>query len=461
MGLDATAFGAFACELASPAVVAAQMLVAARLLAGGTEPREHHGARVAVVCACAAAVALVGTALSLQIQDRGTEASVASQAATFCLVPVVLMACILFCRRTTPWVALFYATAAQTMQNLASGVEGVVRISIFMPLGAEDSALLAVLLGIASALLVYTVCYLAFIRRITREGLADIEDRGMLLVMLIVVIVAVGFDLAIKVLALYDVPRTLLLALRGAHGFVCTFVLFCQYRMLYGKRLSAEVAETERMLADAQRHYELSRANIEAINLKCHDLKHQIRKLRKGGAAVSGEALDELEQAVGIYDAALHTGNEALDVILTEKALICEREHITLSTIADGAALSFMPAADLYSLFGNALDNAIEAVSALADRGHRSISLTVRERAGVVVMHVENYYQGALRFRNGLPETTKHGANGMRDTMNHGYGTRSMRLIAERYGGTLECRAKDGVFHLNVLIPLPANDERP
>ena len=430
MGLDATAFGAFACELASPAVVAAQMLVAARLLAGGTEPREHHGARVAVVCACAAAVALVGTALSLQIQDRGTEASVASQAATFCLVPVVLMACILFCRRTTPWVALFYATAAQTMQNLASGVEGVVRISIFMPLGAEDSALLAVLLGIASALLVYTVCYLAFIRRITREGLADIEDRGMLLVMLIVVIVAVGFDLAIKVLALYDVPRTLLLALRGAHGFVCTFVLFCQYRMLYGKRLSAEVAETERMLADAQRHYELSRANIEAINLKCHDLKHQIRKLRNGGAAVSGEALDE-------------------------------REHITLSTIADGAALSFMPAADLYSLFGNALDNAIEAVSALADRGHRSISLTVRERAGVVVMHVENYYQGALRFRNGLPETTKHGANGMRDTMNHGYGTRSMRLIAERYGGTLECRAKDGVFHLNVLIPLPANDERP
>lgn len=458
--MGTSALAQFACGLASPAVVVTQTLVATWLLSRGAEPRDHHAARMGIIAAIAAVVVLVGTALSLQIQDGGNGASVASQAVTFCLVPAALVAVILFCRRTSPWVALFYATAAQIMQNLVSGLEGVVRIVATGPMDAAGAAGFGILLGTVVATVVYAACYLAFIRRITREGLADIEDHGMLLVMLIVVVVAVGFDLAIKVLAFYDVPRTLLLALRGAHAAICAFVLFCQYEMLYGKRMSAEVAETERMLADAQRHYELSRANIEAINLKCHDLKHQIRELRDGGTVVSSEALDELERAVGIYDAALRTGNEALDVILTEKALVCERERITLSVIADGASLSFMPAADLYSLFGNALDNAIEAVSGLAERGRRSISLTVRKRMGVVVLHVENYFQGPLVFRDGLPETTKRGADGSRDALNHGYGTRSMRLIAERYGGTLECRAEDGVFHLNVLIPLPAKTEQ-
>lgn len=64
-------------------------------------------------------------------------------------------------------------------------------------------------------------------------------------------------------------------------------------------------------------------------------------------------------------------------------------------------------------------------------------------------MHVENYVAVAPRFTaGGLPETTKG------DRANHGFGTRSMRAIAERYGGTLTAGCEGGVFRLDVMIPL-------
>ena len=104
-----------------------------------------------------------------------------------------------------------------------------------------------------------------------------------------------------------------------------------------------------------------------------------------------------------------------------------------------------MAPADIYALFGNALDNAIEAVRGAK---RRSISLVVRRAMGVVSVSVENYYAPDAQpsFEDGLPQTTKA------DKANHGFGMRSMRAIAERYGGTLVARAEDGVFHLDIML---------
>ncbi len=69
---------------------------------------------------------------------------------------------------------------------------------------------------------------------------------------------------------------------------------------------------------------------------------------------VDPAALADVAREVDVYDAAVHTGNEALDTILTEKSLVCQREGITLTCVADGSALDFMAPADIYALFGNA-----------------------------------------------------------------------------------------------------------
>ena len=104
--------------------------------------------------------------------------------------------------------------------------------------------------------------------------------------------------------------------------------------------------------------------------------------------------------------------------------------------------------ARLGMLFGNALDNAIEAVAPLPE-GERTISLVVRRVAGVISIHVENPCSAEPTLRtDGLPETTKG------DRTNHGFGVRSMRLTVERYGGTLTTLAEGGRFHVNAIVPL-------
>ena len=75
---------------------------------------------------------------------------------------------------------------------------------------------------------------------------------------------------------------------------------------------------------------------------------------------------------------------------------------------------------------------------------------------GMVVIHLENNFEGSLTFFDGLPQTTKGDKN------YHGFGMRSMQMIAEKYRGTAAVLNKDGIFNLNITIPIPdAPGDRP
>ena len=226
-----------------------------------------------------------------------------------------------------------------------------------------------------------------------------------------------------------------------------SIVLWMEFELLYNKHLEQDVAVMQRVRSDEERQYQLSKDTIDAINVKCHDIRHQIRHLEEGGVAVEKGALEDLAQEVRIYDSKVKTGNDALDTILSEKRLLCEREGTRLTCIADGAALSGLSPADLYSLFGNLLDNAIEAVRRLDGAERRTISLVVSRRGDMAVIHEENYFDGDVRFEGGLPVSTKG------DPLNHGFGTRSMSQIVERYGGSMSMRAQGDRFGVTIVLP--------
>ena len=201
--------------------------------------------------------------------------------------------------------------------------------------------------------------------------------------------------------------------------------------VLEKRDLEQELQYINYNIAQMKQQYEISRDTIEQINVKCHDMRHRVRAML--GTQDAEEVEEELERAVRIYDANIRTGNKTLDVILTEKSLLCEKRGITLSCMADGEKLSFMREDDLYCLFGNIIDNAAEAVANLSDDEK--------------LIEEENYYGGDLTFEDGLPQTTKS------DKMYHGYGVRSIRLIARRYGGEATMSADGGIFSLKVLLP--------
>lgn len=151
------------------------------------------------------------------------------------------------------------------------------------------------------------------------------------------------------------------------------------------------------------------------------------------------------------YASIVHTGNEVLDVILTEKTLLCQTKQIQLTAMAQGEGLGFVKAHHLYALLGNAIDNAIEAVEQLPQE-QRIISLFVRSAGQLVHIHVENPCAGPVNMRGGLPLTSKA------DRDLHGFGMLSMRTIAEQYGGTLNVQVEDDVFSLDVMLCAPQEE---
>lgn len=411
--------------------------------------REKFWPRVGVTALCLLAAFGAIACINAAFGPFGPATGYGLQVLAFSLVLPALIAALTYLYDTSVWTAAFCATAGYTTQNLATGCAELASatalqngIDPMTPIFYHFSN--AICIGVVCVL-----CHLLFSRRLERHGLESMENHQMIAMMPVVSLVIIGFDVLIKSMSVWHIAFGYTLSLRALHGLLCIGLLWVEYQMLYRTHLEQERATTERLLAEHDRQLRLSRENVEAINIKCHDLRHQIRELAQGGAVASGEALADLAHDISIYDSSVKTGNEALDTILTEKRLLCESRMITLTCVADGSALGFMAAADIYALFGNALDNAIEAVTALDDQAKRSITLVARQAMGCASIHIENYCGDTPTFVDGLPQTSK------KDHSVHGIGVRSMRQTAERYGGTFSASADDGTFRLDIMIPLP------
>ncbi len=230
--------------------------------------------------------------------------------------------------------------------------------------------------------------------------------------------------------------------------FCCVLLLFILFDMFEQRWMQKQNMIMLQLLKQEQRHHQMAVANVEVINRKCHDLKHQISALRQmEDPGEKEESIRELERAVLIYDSFAKTGSRELDLLLAEKWLLCEERGIKLQYMVDGQRLKFLRTEDLYSLFGNAIDNAVESVSQFADSEQKMITLRVASRANCLVVHIENPCPVPVKFNGGMPATTKANQD------YHGYGMRSMRYITEKYGGTFTASYQDGLFSLDLLFP--------
>ena len=200
-------------------------------------------------------------------------------------------------------------------------------------------------------------------------------------------------------------------------------------------------------ISNKMRYYEMSHDGIVSLQTKCHDLKHQIAAIRsEAGKAKFDEYLNELEDSINEYSTVIECGNQTVDIVLTEKNILCYSAHVKFSYMIDGSLFSFLTEREIYSLFGNALDNALEAVSKIEDPARRMITLKSNTRGDLVVLQVENTFAGEMSLsEDALPQTTKNGSG-------HGFGLRSISRIAEKHGGMMSLRAENGVFKLSVVM---------
>ena len=196
------------------------------------------------------------------------------------------------------------------------------------------------------------------------------------------------------------------------------------------------------------KNYQLSKENIDMVNRKYHDLKHQINLLKtQAYVGKSTSYLEKMEREIRVYETQNKTGNQILDAVLTNKAMICQNKEIELKFIVDGGALSFMEDMDVSALFGNMLDNAIESAEKQQEKQKRLIWLYVTKEKQFVRIRTENYCDEKIRFKNGMPVTTK------KDRRLHGYGMKSIKSTVEKYHGSVVAAQENNWFELKILLP--------
>ena len=184
------------------------------------------------------------------------------------------------------------------------------------------------------------------------------------------------------------------------------------------------------------------------MHVKYHDLKHQITALRmETDEEKRKKWLDAMEEEVSAFEMINKTGNQVLDTILAAKLFHCRKNRIQVTCVADGKLLDFMHVMDICSIFGNALDNAIEHVIMIPEEEKRLIHLSVSAKKNFVFIKIENYCETEIKKNeHSFITTTKT------DKQNHGFGLRSICAAAEKDGGSVNFDQIQNWFELIILL---------
>ena len=238
-----------------------------------------------------------------------------------------------------------------------------------------------------------------------------------------------------------------LLYVRTLVDFGGIMILLTQLGRAYEMAIRTESDAISKLFYKQYEQYKLAVDNSELLRKEIHDMKHYVMALKdEDDPERRAEVLADMELTIAVQEAFMNTGNQVLDVILTTKSLQCENKGITLNAMVDGDILTNIHVKDLCSLFGNILDNAIEATQLVEDTEKRLITLNVHKKNSFIVVTCENYSENHLGAIGNLPSTTK------KDKIHHGYGLKSIKQVAEKYGGAMTISENDGWFCVKVLL---------
>lgn len=222
------------------------------------------------------------------------------------------------------------------------------------------------------------------------------------------------------------------------------FILFLFYRISY-------IRQEEHMLkylhSEKEKQYVQSKQTIDIIHQKCHDLKRQIQALRFSEDSEREKLYQETQNTADFFNYVVKTDNEMLNTILTEKGLLCHSKNIRLTCTVSGGCFNKISVVDLYTIFSNALDNAIECVENYAEEEKRIITVHISQIGAMNNIMIDNYFEGELHYMNGQIMTSKS------DKAYHGFGLKSIRSLVKKYCGETRISCNNHTFSLQIMLP--------
>ena len=382
-------------------------------------------------------------------------------------IPVIgLFFAIFFAYKISAPQILLLLAVAYTFQSMAyqwtviafeTGIQGLLYTSF-----GEDwyNAYYNIIYNIGSYLIkigVYVACYFLIARTYVKYSKYIIRTLNIIIMGVIVYFV---INVANVYIVQHVAPRLWSwdgsqLAYDGAVRGVlsATLIVFCiifDTLVVGGFRVMEHRQETMIIKATLQskvRQQEMMEKNITFINMKCHDLRKELRRLKEKNGNLTDEDFCLLEESLNFYDSSIKTGNINIDALIQDKLIYCNSIGIEFTALVDGDAFKEIDPSDVYFLLVNIIDNAIEATENIEEKEHRVISLTASRKQGMLLIEETNYFNGDIKFNSdGSLRTSK------KDSKYHGYGTKSIAYITKKYDGKVEYEIKDNIFKLKIVI---------
>ena len=352
----------------------------------------------------------------------------------FVLLGGMIYLCVEIDKKGALYCAVWSLLTAQTAYEGWHLVEALCQMGGHPLDAGRPSVLLAQLL--AGAVFYLAVCVL-LARRLPNKGVYHIGPRQLVSSFLIGALFMLQAAVLSNAGTLYW-PLSLIATMLIGQLYFLTLLYF-QTELFKKSALQKEMDALNLLYERQRQQYQVARQNVQIINKRCHELRVQIAALHKlAPGAVPPQQLEEAEHAARLYDAGANTGNEVLDVVLTEKSLLCESRGIQLNAVANGSSLGFFEAGDLYALFANALDHAVESAVQTPQPECRVIDLLVCVRQGFVVVNIISPLRPPEKQANRSAQ----------------YELKVVKRIVQKYKGTLTLEEQGEFFAEKIIFPL-------
>lgn len=347
--------------------------------------------------------------------------------------------------------SLLYATLGYSIQHMEYAIFGELMSRALFP-SLRENEFLYLALYCVSYILILSLAYLLLKRKFVdlkqiyfpKKKLTPFYYAFMLILVIFLTFASQNVFQNGSTSAIPNNPNYL----GPVFGFLtCVLVLLTYYLLFSTNEALREKEIIDQLLYENEKQYEMKKTSIDVINQKCHDMKHQINALKRIDNSERDEILNKLEQDIMIYDIRIDTKNHILDTILMEKQLYCMSNNIKLSYLGDASLLNKMDTIDIYTLFGNALDNAIESTVKLEEE-KRSIDMYIDNIDSKLVITISNFFDGNIKIENNKILTSK------KDKEYHGFGVASIKNIAKKYNGKTKITTENDIFTITISLSI-------
>lgn len=187
-----------------------------------------------------------------------------------------------------------------------------------------------------------------------------------------------------------------------------------------------------------------SQKNIQSLN---HDMKNHLMLI---SPYIDSKEYNKAQEYIGdinnytaVSGQHIHTGNQEVDAIMNYMITKAENKGCKVETKIQIPNIDFMEKVDLNILLGNLLDNAIEALEKVEER---YLYISIQYKQGVLVIRIQNSYDGML-YKQGKKYITRK-----QDAKSHGIGLENVNEIIMKYNGKKDVRTTDSQFLITIIL---------